>query len=117
MRAVSTSSPSNGPFWNGMSAAVSENGSGNLVTGSFLTAMSVPRAVGLSEIRRATRYSVPPLGLALATAGARTMDPVIEPPGPLAVGASAAGTGAAAGIAVGGAAGGAALGPVGAALG
>src|SRR6478736_4457151 len=97
MRAVNTSSPSNGPFWNGMSAAVSEKGIGNLVIGSFLTAMSVPRAVGLSEIRRATRYSVPPFGLALATAGERTIEPVIDGPGPSAAGAAADGAGAAAG--------------------
>jgi hypothetical protein len=52
--------------------------------------MSVPRAVGLSEIRRATRYSVPPFGFALATEGARTMEPVIDAPGLSAAGASAA---------------------------
>src|SRR6185312_5960788 len=99
MRAVMVSSPSKGPVWNGMSAAVSENGSGKALAGIFLTAISVPRALGLSEIRRATRYSVP-AGLVLAMAGASTILPAIEPPA-----AGAAALGAAPALGAGGAAG------------
>src|SRR6185312_5638106 len=99
MRAVMVSSPSKGPVWNGMSAAVSENGSGKALAGIFLTAISVPRALGLSEIRRATRYSVP-AGLVLAMAGASTILPAIEPP---AAGAAALGAGGAAGAGAAGA--------------
>src|SRR5262245_51930480 len=95
MRAVSVSSPSNAPFWNGMSAALSSNGSGNFVAGSFLTAISVPRALGLSEMRRATRNSVPS-GFFLASADATSILPVIEPPGP-AAGAAPSGAGGGAG--------------------
>jgi hypothetical protein len=40
-----------------------------------LTAISVPRAVGLSEMRRATRNSVPPSGFFLASEDASSIFP------------------------------------------
>src|SRR6266498_854118 len=89
-----------------MSAALRSKGSGNFVAGIFLTAISVPRAVGLSDRRRATRNNVPS-GFVLAIAAGSSIFPVIEPPGPAA--------GAAASGAAGGGGGGGGVGGVGAA--
>src|SRR4051812_50135080 len=72
-----------------MSAALRSNGSGNFVAGIFFTAISVPRAVGLSDRRRATRNNVP-AGFVFAIAAGSSIFPVIEPPGP-AAGAAASG--------------------------
>src|SRR3954466_9592370 len=72
-----------------MSAALNVNARGKVVAGSFLTAIRVPRAFGLSDGRRATRYSVP-LGLCEDIAGGITISPGMVPPG-AAAGAGAAG--------------------------
>src|SRR5262249_22555306 len=104
MRAVTVNSPSNGPFWNGMSAAESSKASGNFVAGSFLTAIIIPRALGLSEIRRATTNSVPS-GFFFAAAPASSILPLMVPPSP-AAGAAAAPSGAGGGGAGGGGGGG-----------
>src|SRR4051812_44311979 len=85
-----------------MSAALRSNGSGNFVAGIFFTAINVPRAVGLSERRRATRNNVPS-GFVFASAAGSSILPVIEPPGP---GAGAAASGAAGGGGGGGSGGG-----------
>src|SRR4051812_49773769 len=87
-----------------MSAALRSNGSGNFVAGIFFTAISVPRAVGLSDRRRATRNTVPS-GFVFASAAGRSIFPVIDPPGP-AAGAAASGAAAAAGGGEGGGGGG-----------
>ena len=63
-----------------MSAALRSNASGNFVAGIFFTAISVPRAVGLSEMRRATRNNVPS-GFVFASAAGSSIFPVIDPPG------------------------------------
>src|SRR4051812_45142317 len=93
-----------------MSAALRSNGSGNFVAGIFLTAISVPRAVGLSDRRRATRNNVPS-GFVFAIADGSSIFPVIEPPGPAAGAAASGAAGAGGGVGGGGGVGAAAGAP------
>ncbi len=76
-RTESETSPSKAPVGIIMSRALSVNGIGNDAADSRLTATSVPRAVGLSASRRATRKIVSVGATSPLRDGASTIVPLI----------------------------------------
>ena len=97
-RTESETSPSKAPVGIIMSRALSVNGIGNDPADNRLTATSVPRALGLSAIRRATRKIVSVGATSPLRAGASTIVPLMAALGST----GASGAGGASGAAEGG---------------